>query len=143
MLAGLLALAIAAAFTGAAIYVGVAEQPARLKLADRPLLAEWQPAYKRGAMMQASIAVVSCVLGIVAWLQSENLAYLLGATLIILPWPWTLIVMMPTNNLLETMDTTRDNPNSRAMIIKWGNLHWVRAALGVGATLAFLWACHG
>ncbi len=45
MLAGHLALAAASLFTGAAFYVNYAEQPARLGLDDRSLLAEWKPAF--------------------------------------------------------------------------------------------------
>ena len=138
MLVGLLALTAAAAFAGAAIYVSVAEQPARRRLDDRALLQEWQLSYKRGAAMQASIAVAACVLGVVAWWQTGSLAFLVGAVMIILPWPWTLIVMMPTNRLLEAMDAADINPRARALIIKWGNLHLVRVALGVLATMAFL-----
>jgi hypothetical protein len=139
MLVGLLALTVAAAFAGAAIYISVAEQPARLRLDDRALLQEWQPSYKRGAAMQASIAVVACVLGVVAWWQTGSLGYLIGAVLIILPWPWTLIAMMRTNRLLGAMDAAASNPQARALIVKWGNLHLVRVMLGVLAALAFLW----
>jgi len=45
MLAGHLALAAASLFTGAAFYVNYAEQPARLELDARSLLAEWKPAF--------------------------------------------------------------------------------------------------
>lgn len=142
MLSGLLALTMAAVFAGAAIYVSVAEQPARLRLDDKALLQEWQPAYKRGAAMQASIAIVACVLGLVAWWQVGGLAFLVGAVLIILPWPWTLIVMMPANRVLEALDASADNPQARSLIVRWGNLHLMRVAFGVLATIAFLWAVH-
>lgn len=38
---GLYAFAVAAAFLGATFYIGVIEQPARLKLGGRAMLKEW------------------------------------------------------------------------------------------------------
>ena len=83
MLAGQLALIVAATFFGAALYVNVAEQPARLTLDDHSALAEWKPAYKRGFAMQGPLAVVGCLFGLLAWWQSGDWRWLAGAVLLI------------------------------------------------------------
>jgi hypothetical protein len=141
MMFGVLALTAAATFTGAAVYVNVAEQPARLKLDDRALLAEWKPSYKRGAVMQASIALIGCVLGVIAWWQTSQPGFLIGAVAMVAPWPWTLLVIKPTNDALLAAAPDKAGPRTRALIVKWGTLHAVRTALGALATIAFLWTC--
>jgi hypothetical protein len=140
MLAGYLALTVAALFTGAAFYINVAEQPARLGLDDHALLAEWKPAYKRGYAMQAPLAAAGFLLGILAWWLTHRAAFLVGGALLLGNWPWTILGVMPTNQIL--MATTLDNasPRTRALIEKWNILHSIRTALGGLAVLAFLFA---
>jgi uncharacterized membrane protein len=140
MIAGQLALVIAAVFAGAALYVNVAEQPARLTLDDRSLLAEWKPAYKRGFAMQAPLAVAGCLLGLLAWWQTGVWLWVVGALIMIANWPYTLVGIMPTNNKLAAIDPAGAGPDSRRLIEQWAKLHAVRTALGFAATLAFLWA---
>ena len=118
MFAGHLALIAAAIFAGAAIYINAAEQPARLLLDDRALLAEWQTAYKRGTAMQAPLAIVGFVLGLIAWWYSGNWRWVVGALLIIANWPYTLLGIMPTNHRLEAISTDRAGSEVRALIRK-------------------------
>ncbi|HEY8276630.1 MAG TPA: DUF1772 domain-containing protein [Methyloceanibacter sp.] len=138
MFVGQLALIVAAAFTGAAIYVSFAEQPARLGLDDRALLAEWKPSYKHGFAMQGCLALVGAVLGAIAWWQTGIWLWLAGALLLFSGWPYTLIVIKPTNDRLLATNPSDAVPESRKLIEYWGQLHLGRVALGLLATCAFL-----
>jgi uncharacterized membrane protein len=138
MLFGYLALTAAALFTGAAFYVNFVEQPARLTLDDRALLTQWKPAYKRGTMMQASLAIVGFVLGALACWQTGRLTFLVGALLMLANWPWTLLAILPTNKILMATEPATAGPETRALLMKWNRLHAVRTVLGTLATACFI-----
>lgn len=133
---GLAALIFAAIFFGAAIYISVAEHPARMGLNDGLALAQWGPSYKRGFAMQASVAVVSGVLGAAAWWTTGDLLWLAGGAVILANWPFTFIAIMPTNHLLEATPAGGDN-HTRGRLQKWGQLHAIRGGLSLLATAIF------
>lgn len=143
MILGQLALVAASVFAGAALYVNLAEQPARLELDDRSLLAQWQPSYRRAAALQAPLAVAGFLLGLLAWWRGGHPGWAAGAVLMIGNWPWTLLAILPVNRVLLATAPAAAGPGERAMIRRWGGLHAVRTGLGFGAVLMFLWAAAG
>jgi anthrone oxygenase-like protein len=140
VLAGQLALTVAALFTGAAVYISVAEHPARLQLDDRAALAEWHPAYERGARMQATLAMVGALLGVLAWQRADDWRWLIGGVLLAANWPYTLLCVVPVNRMLSAIDPAKGGPESRALLRQWGKRHAGRTLLGCGAALVMLWA---
>ncbi len=142
MIFGHLALVVAALFTGAALYINVVEQPARLALPDGPALSQWKPAYKRGFALQASLALVGGLFGAVAFFQLGSWRWMAGSVLMLANWPYTYVAIMPLNSRLLACETApKENP--RRLLSNWGQLHMVRTGLGVLATLIFLWAALG
>lgn len=136
---GILALTVAALFSGAAFYVGFAEHPARSVLDDRAQLAEWAVSYPRGTVMQASLGVLGFVLGGLAWHATAELRWLVGALILLANLPYTLLAILPTNKALQAMSPSEAGPASRALLDRWGRLHAVRTALGVASTAVFVW----
>ena len=134
---GLFAFAFAAIFTGAAFYISVAEQPARLRLSNEALLAEWQIAYPRGMAMQGGLAVAGFLAGGLAWWVDGLWLWAAGGLLMIANWPYTFGVIMPLNRSLMDMPAEAATGATRDDIVRWDRLHRVRTALGAAATVAF------
>lgn len=133
-----LALATAAAFTGAAVYVAAVEHPARLAaLDDDAALRQWKPAYRRAAIMQASLAAVSAVAGVkaAAVARGGDPRFLWGAGLAFANLPYTVAGMLSINKQL--LATPQGDAASTQRLRTWGRLHCVRVALGAVATAAY------
>ena len=91
-------------------------------------------------MMQASLAIVGGVLGLVAYFGSLDWRWLLGAAVLLVNWPYTIFVIMPTNRHLMNTSAEAATAETRRMLERWGALHARRSALGLVATLICLWA---
>ena len=125
-------------FAGAAIYVNAVEHPARLSCGTELALREFGPSYRRATVMQASLSIAGCVIGLwSAWVASDvwlaSGAILLGSVV-----PFTLVVILPTNHQL--VDPALDPRGHKAiqLLVRWGRLHAVRSVLSSAAFLVFL-----
>jgi uncharacterized membrane protein len=100
--------------------------------------AEWKPAYERGYIMQATLAVIGFLLGLLAWWATGRVAFAIGALRIVANWPWTLLGMLPTNTALMATDPANAGAVTRELLLQWNRLHAVRTVLGGLAVAAFL-----
>ena len=139
MLPGLLALVFSAAFSGAALYLNLVEQPARLALDDRALLSEWRPSDRRGFALMASLALIAAVLALTTYFDTQDLRWLIGALIQIASWPYAYFAIVPlTNRILELPATSAESAHD--LVRNWGLLEIGQTAIGVAACAVFLWA---
>lgn len=127
-----------AIFAGAAIYINVAEHPARMGCDTKTAVTVWAPSYKRAYVMQASLAVLSFVSGLAIWLLSGGIMWLFAAAFIGAVIPFTFIVIMPTNHKLLAPDRDLNSAETRELLVKWGNLHAVRSILSFIALVIYV-----
>jgi hypothetical protein len=134
MIAGQFAIITAAMFFGAALYINVAEHPARRELDRQALLAEWKVSYTSGFAMQVPLALSGFLLASMAAWQTVNWRWALGGLILLANWPYTIFEIMPVNRRLMAFSPLDSGPEIRAMIGKWAFLHAGRTLLGGVAT---------
>jgi Domain of unknown function (DUF1772) len=136
---GLYAFAVAAGFLGAAIYVGVVEQPARLTLGTRAMIQEWTRSNRRGTLLLSVLAVASAILATIQFRADGDVRWIIGGITILAAWPYAYFVMMPVNVWLCAIPPGRAVSSARKLMRDWGLLEWGHALIGVAAACAFAW----
>ena len=137
MIAGALALALSAAFAGAAAYVSFVEQPARLSLGDEALLSEWAPSDQRGGALMAALALVSALCGLANYFETRDWLWAIGALIILMSWPYVFFAMVPTNNRILAVKGGEVGA-ARDLVRLWGWLEYGQLAIGVVASAVFI-----
>jgi hypothetical protein len=136
---GLYAFAAAAAFLGAAVYIGLVEQPARLALGGRAMIKEWAQSNHRGTVMMSALVVVSAILGFIQFKTDGDVRWIIGGVIILASWPYANFVMVPVNIWLCAVPLARPVSPVRKLMRDWGLLEWGQALIGFAAVCDFAW----
>jgi hypothetical protein len=130
-------------FAGAAAYVNLVEQPARLSCGVELAVTQWRPSYKRGTVMQVPLAVIGSFAALETWWFDRDLAWLVGGLLLLLNIPFTLVVILPTNKRLESQELDLRSEEAGRLLRRWGRLHAVRSILSGAAFVIFIFRLIG
>lgn len=128
-LAALVAVLASTLFAGAALYINIAEHPARLACGTELAATQFIPSYKRAAVMQVFLAATATLAGIVRGGLGGGMIWFVASGLIFAVIPFTLIAILPTNSRLLDPSRDRSSSETRALLEKWGRLHAVRSAV--------------
>ncbi len=139
MLLEIIAIVCAGLFAGAAIYITFVEHPARMECGTAMAATEFVPSYRRATVMQASLAAVGFLAALTAWLRGGGLPVLFAGVMLGLVIPFTLIVIMPTNQRLLDPALDRGSSEAAALLSRWGRLHAVRSAMSAVAFGLLAW----
>ena len=76
-------------FCGAAVYMNLVEQPARISCGTDLAVTQWRPSYKRATLMQAPLALIGSLSAFIACRFEGRTAWLVGGLLLLLVVPVT------------------------------------------------------
>ena len=137
---GLLAFAAASGFVGAALYINLVEQPARLALDARSMVREWVPSNRRGFVLLSVLAIISACLASGEFAQTGDVRWLIGGTVVLASWPYSYYVVVPVNIWLCAVPASAAPSTVRELMWDWGLLEWGETLIGFAGCCFLAWA---
>ncbi len=95
--------------------------------------------YRHAAPFQVSLAVSGTLIGGLLWILNGDLRWALGAGLLFLVIPFTVLVMKPINDQLLNGEPKEEGAQ-RMLLDAWALKHWLRTVSSGGAVCCYLWA---
>ena len=135
----ILATLCAGLWTGAALYIGLIEHPSSVKLGLSPAVEYFRHMSKRTAPFMMLLSATSGVAACWTWWLGSETAWLVGGLLQIGMFPLTAVFIVPTNIKLIKIDPLAQPDQTTTLLNNWGNMHWLRVAVGSAAFPLFLW----
>ena len=130
-------------FAGAALYITLVEHPVRTLLETQAAATQWGPSYKRATWMQAPLAIIGLLTGVLVCVLGGGISWLIGALLIGAVVPVTFKIIMPVNQQLLGPGRDLSSDETRSLLDQWGRLHLLRTALSLLAFAIFSWLPRG
>jgi hypothetical protein len=129
---------LAGLWAGCSVYIAVAEHPSALKVGVGFATDYFRVMSRRTAPLMMILAGLSGAAALYIWFTAGGAGWLLGAVLMIGMFPFTGLLIVPTNLKLLKVDCEQSPDEALALHRNWGRMHLLRTLIGAPAFLIFL-----
>ena len=126
---------LACMFFSDCFYISFVEHPARMECPLNVSLKQWRQSYPKALRLQILVLLFGTLFSILTYMSNGNLMWFLAGTLLFLSFPYTIICLLPTNNLLYK---TEDEKTVKMLLEKWGKGHFLRTVLSFISTMVMM-----
>lgn len=126
-------------FSGASVYINVAEHPARMECGTQLATTVFPKSYARASVLQISYVLLTSASGVLAYYSTKDVCFLFTAGGMFSIIPYTMLLMMPTNKkLMQAAKDQAFSPATNGMLVSWNQRHLVRSVVSIAMFVANL-----
>lgn len=136
----ILATLFSGTFFGAALYINLAQHPATIKVGGDFASKFFPPMYAKASTLQVFLALAGTILGVLAWLYSQEILWLIGALFLVSVVPITIFLIKPINDQLLYPTHELKSEEVMALLKQWNPKHWIRSIASFLSFICYLLA---